>query len=534
MMRAPDKEATLARYPRLSIMRCVYEVFCDCPSRIFAMGDERSITYAQAYRDINALAWYLASNLGLKRGDTVAFSTPNLPVLPVIMGAVQLCGARMAMLSSNLERAEFERLAALVKPNIAIMSDPQACRMARELLPDATVLAAGCPFALVPMIDDIIVRSTFNEAREFPDADAESPVIVFSSGSTGKPKAIVNRMSSFMLNGLALKDAFSISASDVLYIPVPLNHVFGLVGLAATLVSGAQLVTNARYKPQVACALIAQTHATIHLGVPTMFVRELREVENGARDLSCLRAALVAGAGCPPQVLEEFERRFGCKMMQSYGMSETAATLTVTPLELDAAYRARTSGCCIGGAQIKLLPGSNEVACKSASMMEGILLEDGSLKLELDEDGWFHTGDVGQLDENGMLSIVGRIKEMIIRGGINIFPAEIEAVYQQNEQISACCVVPCPDDDLGERTCLCVVMEPGAQASNVELRMWAKGRIEKCKLPDYVLKMDSFPYLGNSKIDKKKLAAKAVEMIGNARSRKAHACSQEVNDVFGA
>ncbi len=517
MRGALDSKPSAARYPRLSIMRCVYDVFCDNPSRIFAMGDEHAVTYGKAYRDINALAWHFKSQLGLKSGDTVVFSMPNLALIPVIMGAVQLCGARMAMLSYSLEREEFERVTALVKPSIAIMSEPQACLMAREVLPDAVVLAAGCPFAPVPMVDDIIAHASFDESREFPDTNAQSHVVVFSSGSTGRPKAIVNRMEAFMLNGLALKSAFAITQEDILYIPVPLNHVFGLVGLAAVLVSGACLVTSACYKPQAACALIAQTHASIHLGVPTMIVRELREVENGARDLSCLRAALVAGAGCPPQVLEEFEERFGCKVMQSYGMSETAATLTVTPLELPAAYRARTAGCCIEGAQVKLLPGSNEVACKSASLMEGILQEDGSLKLELDEDGWFHTGDVGCLDDNGMLSITGRIKEMIIRGGINIFPAEIEAVYQQNEQVSACCVVPCPDADLGERTCLCVVMEPGAQMSNVELRMWGKGRIEKCKLPDYVLKMDSFPYLGNSKIDKKKLAAKAVEMIGNAR-----------------
>lgn len=507
-----------SKFQELSLMQLIRNVYLESPHQRFGMGLDDSISYGAAYRNANALAWYFQDECGLTPESTVVFSFPNLIITPVIMAAVQLCGARMAMFSHRLEQEEFERATHLVKPDVLIMSSPDACLQAHQVAPNARVFAAGCPSAPVPLIEDLIQASGFDEDRSFPNCSAESPIIVFSSGSTGVPKAIVNKASSFGLNGRALRKAFSIERDDVLYVPVPMNHVFGIVGIYATLVSGASFVTSARYHPEEACTLIDTTGATMHLGVSTMFLRELRAMESGAWSLQSLRTGLVAGAGCPPQVIFEFEERFGCRLMQSYGMSETAATLTVTPLELSAEERAATVGFCIEGAQAKLLPGTDEIACKSASMMMGVLQEDGSLKLDLDEDGWFHTGDVGKLDANGMFSIVGRLKDMIIRGGINIFPAEIEAAYEQNEDISSCCVVGCPDDDLGERTCLCVTMKPGDQTSARDLRLWSKGRIEKCKMPDYVLKMKEFPLLGNGKIDKRALRQQVRACLRGARS----------------
>lgn len=506
------------KFPRLSLMQGIRNVFLKRPDQDFMVGADSRMSYGSAYRKVNALAWYFKTECGLTPASLVVVSTPNLIMAPIILAAVQLCGARSAVFSYKLERVEFERSARLVKPDVIIMSEPEGCTMAQEVVPDAKVFAVGCPYAPVPLVEDLIAQAGFDEVREFPDCSEDSQIIVFSSGSTGKPKAIVNRASSFALNGHALCEAFSITQDDVLFIPVPINHVFGIVGLYAVLTAGATFVTSTRFNENLACRLIDDMHATIEFGVSTMFVRELRAVDNGMGSLASLRAGLVAGAGCPAQLIIDFQERFGCSLMQSYGMSETAATLTVTPLDLPAEVRARTVGTCIEGAAVKLLPGTDEIACRSASMMLGILQEDGSLKLELDEEGWFHTGDVGALDSDGMLSIVGRIKDMVIRGGVNIFPAEIETVYEENDQIESCCVVGCPDDDLGERTCLCVILKPGVEATSRDLRAWSKGRIEKCKIPDYVIKMEAFPLLGNGKIDKRKLTERAVSTIREVRS----------------
>lgn len=502
----------------LSLAQWIFDGYREDPSRLFFASFDERMTYAQAHRAVRVLARYLRVECALAPGSVVALSVPNIAAAPLVTAACQLAGLGLVMLSYRLERAEFERAVSLARPSLVIMSTPDGCRMAAEVLPQAAVLAAGCPFAPVPLLAEVVERSAYDEGFVFSNASADSPLTVFSSGSTGAPKAIVNKASSFALNGLALARAFSLTAKDVLYVPVPINHVFGIVGLYATLAAKATFVTNLRYAPDAACALIASTRATVHLGVSTMFIRELRELEHKRHDLSSLRAGLVAGAGCPPYVIERFEDEFGCRIMQSYGMSETSATLTVTPLDLPAARRVRTVGECIEGASMKTLPDTGEICCKSASMMLGVLCEDGSLDPCLDEEGWFHTGDVGVIDDEGMLAVEGRLKDMVIRGGINIFPAEIESAYEQNPDVLNCCVVGCPDEELGERTCLCVILKPNVRSTARELRMWAKGRIEKHKLPDYVIKMDAFPLLGNSKIDKQELKRRVAALIGEQRA----------------
>lgn len=502
-------------YPPLSIAGALYRGYRERPYQRFGISLDSSISYSQAYRDATALAWYLIHRCDVTPKDTIAIAVPNNLLFPVVLAAVQLTGARIALIIDTLPMAAFERCAALLKPKVVILPTPEQCEWALDNMPDLFVLALGCPVAPVPLVEEAIAQTGFDDARVFSDVSADSQVVVFTSGSTGAPKAIVNKLSSFMLNGAALTKAFSLVPSDIIYLPVPFIHVFGLVGICATLASGATFVTSAKYLPESACSLISSTRATIHFGVATMFLREQRVNEEHAWDFSSLRAGLVAGAGCPEHVIIDFERDYGCKLMQSYGMSETAATLTVTPLDYSAEQRAQTVGVPIEGSEVKLLPDTHELLCKSASMMLGVLQPDGSLKLDLDEDGWLHSGDVAEQAPDGNLKIVGRIKDMIIRGGVNIFPAEIESIYENLDDIESCCVVGYPDPDLGERTCLCVIMAQGADWSPRDLRSFAKGRIEKQKIPDVVLKMKEFPLLGNGKIDKtvlKKQVCKALQV----------------------
>lgn len=489
-------------YPPHSVVGLLYRNFREHPVQPLGIDLDHNLTYGKAYCDATALAWYLECHCDLTAKDTVVYSAPNLLLFPVILAAVQLVGARIALLPHTLPQSGLEQSISLLKPKVLILSTPEQCARALYDMPDLFVLAAGCPTAPVPLVEDVIARTGYDESRDFPNVSADSQVVVFSSGSTGAPKAIVNRVSSFVLNGEALTRAFSLSPNDVIYLPVPFIHVFGVVGTCATLVSGATLVTSTKYLPDVACSLISSTHATVHFGVSTMFVREQRLNADGQWDFSTLRAGLVAGAGCPEHIITDFDRDYGCKLMQSYGMSETAATLTVTPLDLPADVRARTVGVPIEGSEVKLLPQTGELCCKSASMMLGVLQPDGSLKLDLDEGGWFHSGDVAEQAADGSLRIIGRIKDMIIRGGVNIFPAEIEKIYEDALDIESCCVVGYPDFELGERTALCVIMKEGATRTARDLRNFAKGRIEKLKVPDVVLKLGEFPLLGNGKIDK--------------------------------
>lgn len=515
-VKSPDERG----YPELSLVGMLRAGFATRGWCRLGASENESITYFDAYRDANALAYYLEDTCGCGPRSTVVLSSPNVLLFPVIIAAVQMCGARVALLAPTLPNEEFIRCASSLNPDVIIMSTSDGSDVARQAFPSAHVLAVGCLCAPVPLISEAISQAGYDESRHFRHIDADSEIVVFSSGSTGRPKAIANKLSSFALNGIALKESLGLVPDDRIFVPVPFIHVFGVVGMFATLVSCATFVSSEKYHSRIACQLIAGQRATVHLGVSTMFVRELRENQDDEWDFSSLRAGLVAGAGCPASVIVDFERRFGCRIMQSYGMSETAATLTVTPLDLPAERRAATAGFCIKGAEAKLDPDSGELLCKSASMMKGILQPDGSLRLDL-EDGWFRTGDVAQMDDEGYITIVGRIKDMIIRGGVNIFPAEVERIYDERDDIDSCCLVGFPDPDLGERTCLAVMMKQGRDAYSRDLRQYAKGLVEKQKIPDVVLKFDEFPQLGNGKIDKKALRALVVDTMRQAGEQNA-------------
>ena len=477
-----------------------------------AVSMSTSVTYGEAYHGANALARYWRDACGMTQESTIAICAPNDVNFPIVMAACEILGCRLVLYSHAYAKDDIVRCSSLVHPDLYIMSTEAACRMVRAAFPDARVMSIGIPYGSFPSVADVMRRGN-SEPLENEHDDFD--LVVFSSGSTGLPKAIVVAASSFARNGFQLQRGFSIVESDVVFVPVPLSHVFGLVGTYATILSGATLATLVKYRPQTALAFLNDVRATIHMGVSTMFVRELRLAGGNAWNLSSLRAGLVAGASCPESVVLEFERRFGCRIMQSYGMSETAATLTVTPLSMDAKGRCETVGTLVDGAEVKLADGTNEILVKSSSLMRGVIDSTGKLNLDLDDEGYFHSGDVGSIDEAGMLSITGRIKDMIIRGGINIFPAEVERVYSSNDIVTDCCVVGYPDPELGERTCLCVIPKPEVEMTTFEMREFAKGKVEKCKIPDTVLKMDDFPHLGNGKIDKRALRAHVEDLFGS-------------------
>ena len=491
-------------YPELSIMRWIEETCQAAPEKCLLATADDCFTYSEIDQWTISLAQHFAKELGLGAGSTIALCAPNVVHVLVVLAAAQLLDARVALFPLATGAVEFERAVGLVCPQLVISSDPSRFSEARGVINDTHCMLINDGHVASLSVDEVMRHPVTNEMA-FPDASADASIIVFTSGSTGVPKAIVNRASSFALNGLALRKWLGLASDDVVYLPVPLVHVFDIVGMYLTLVSQATFTTSPKYDAEKACALIEATEATVHLGVPTNFIRELKCNEDERWDLDSLRVGLVAGADCPAFVIEEFERRYGCIIMQSYGMSETAATLTVTPLEYSIAERAATLGFCIDGAQVKTDPNTGEIMCKSASMMEGILQSDGSIVLDLD-DGWFRTGDVGCIDEHGQVSMTGRLKHVIVRGGINIFPSEIELLYKQCNDVAECCAVAIEDEELGQRICLGVLLRDGSAMTAESLRAYAQGRIDKGKIPDTVIIVDTLPYLDNGKIDRESFA----------------------------
>lgn len=517
--------------PPFSVARFICEGYALDPFKQMVVGMNEGITYAEAYRRMMALAGCLQREHGVGAGDTVMVAAPNIVPYFTLMGAIQLTGANVALMSPTVERREFAGIYARVNPVVAIVSTEAHCALAADCAPDTHVMTVGCPVAGVPSVEEAW-RSA--QPWEGSATSADPKLILFTSGSTGTPKAVQLRGSSFCRHAGELTAALKVRPGEVFFIPVPFAHVYGVVALHTALSLHATVATLVKYRPEQALTLITSTRANVYLGVSTMYLRELRENRDGEWDLSCLRAGLVAGASSPLAVFEEYESRYGTLLVNSYGMTETTATLTVGALDDPLRERAATVGRPIKGAEVRTAPleasadGSlacpfppdadggwrrGELVCKTPSLMDGLIGFDGSLSRPLDAEGWLHTGDIGWVDPQGYVWVDGRVKDMIIRGGINIYPAEVENTYQDHPQVAECCLVGYPDPELGQRTCLCAIMNDGADPSAFEMREYAKGRIEKCKIPDVVMKLDDFPRLGNGKIDKKALEAQVAGIL---------------------
>ena len=340
-------------YPEHSIMRLMQDACNVCGERPLLITPDERYSYADVYHWMRNLAGYFQSALGLTPDSMIVISAMNSIHIPVVLAAAQLVGARVALFSNTVGDEELSRKISLVKPNLVISSDPVQIESLEFMAPDATLMLVSQSEMDMMSVDAVMREGAYDNGSFFVYASADAHIIVFSSGSTGEPKAIVNRGTSFALNGIAQCKWLELASDDVLYLPVPLIHVFGITGLYTVLTAQASFATSSRYNAQQACELIQNAGVTVHLGVPTNFIRELRENEAGVWDFSTLRAGLVGGADCPAAVLEDFEKLYGCRIMQSYGMSETAATLTVTPLEYDVEERVATVGFCVKGAQIK-------------------------------------------------------------------------------------------------------------------------------------------------------------------------------------
>ena len=321
-----SQQATRLDTPPFSVARFICEGYEQDPFKQMVVGMNEGITYAEAYRRMVALAGFLRREQGVGEGDTVMIAAPNIIAYFVLIGAIQLAGATVALMSPTVERTEFAGIYDRVHPAVAIVSTEAHCRLAAECSPATKVMTATCPVDGVLSVEQAWRGSA---AWDGPSFDEDPKFVLFTSGSTGTPKAVQLRGSSFCRHAGELTRALRVKPGEVFFIPVPFAHVYGVVALHTALSHHATVATLVKYRPEQAMSLVASVQANVYLGVSTMYLRELRENQDGEWDLSCLRAGLVAGATSPLAVFEEYEKRYGAILVNSYGMTETAATLTV-------------------------------------------------------------------------------------------------------------------------------------------------------------------------------------------------------------
>ena len=345
---------------------------------------------------------------------------------------------------------------------------------------------------------------------------AKDPInIQFTSGTTGFPKGATLTHRNILNNGFFIGEAMKITEQDRLCIPVPLYHCFGMVlGNLAALTHGATIVyPNDGFDAlSVLEAVQGEKCSALH-GVPTMFIAELAHLRFAEFDLSSLRTGIMAGSPCPIEVMKKVVSDMHMdEITIAYGMTETSPvscqSTTVTPLE----KRVSTVGLVQPHLEIKVIDAetgqtvaigdTGEFCTKGYSVMHGYWGEDERTREAIDTDGWMHTGDLATMDAQGYVNIVGRIKDMVIRGGENVYPREIEEFLYQHPAVSDVQVIGVPDEKYGEELCACIILKAGMQVSSDDIREFCTGRIAHFKVPRHIKFVVAFPMTITGKVQK--------------------------------
>jgi fatty-acyl-CoA synthase len=354
--------------------------------------------------------------------------------------------------------------------------------------------------------------------------------IQFTSGTTGAPKGATLTHHNILNNGYFCGAAMRFTEHDRLCIPVPLYHCFGMVlGNLACMTHGATMVyPDEGFSAQSTLEAIAAERCTAMHGVPTMFIAALDHAQFERFDLSSLRTGAMGGAPCPMPVMRQVSERMHMRQVTIvYGMTETSPvsfqSAADDPLELRVATVGRVQPHLevkIVDAEGRVVPrgATGELLTRGYSVMRGYWADEQRTREAIDAEGWMHSGDLATLDAQGYCNIVGRSKDMVIRGGENIYPREVEEYLYRHPKILDVQCVGVPDAKLGEELCACIILRPGMQASSEEIRAFCQGQIAHYKVPRYVQFRDAFPLTITGKIRKNVLREEMAELLAGDHS----------------
>jgi fatty-acyl-CoA synthase len=350
--------------------------------------------------------------------------------------------------------------------------------------------------------------------------------IQFTSGTTGAPKGATLTHRNLLNNGWFVGEAIRLTERDRVCIAVPLYHCFGMVmGNLACITHGATMVYPAEaFEPQAVLEAVQAERCTALYGVPTMFIAELDHPQFASHDLGSLRTGIMAGAPCPIEVMKRVARDMHMtEVTIAYGMTETSPVSTQTGVDDPLERRVSTVGRVHPHVEIRIVdpegrpvprgvPG--EFCTRGYSVMRGYWDDEARTREAIDAEGWMHTGDLATMDAEGYVNIVGRLKDMVIRGGENIYPREVEEFLYTHPKVQDVQVVGVPDSKYGEELCACVRLRPGEQATADEIRDFCRGRIAHYKVPRYVRFVDAFPMTITGKIQKFVMRQQMAEELG--------------------
>lgn len=502
------------------------------PDRLALVDGRVRLTYAQYYRRARKLADHFI-RLGLGKDDVIALQLPNWSEAAIVINAAMLAGIPFCQFHSDFRSREVQFICGFTDARLLVLSQSfrrfDYLAMLEGLRPALPALQHVC------VVGDAVPEGYF-DLRAFLDAEDDAALdeavlaerrphgsdlcrTAFTSGTTGDPKAVLHlhNTTNYAVHILNREQALNESSVFLVFLPVGLN--WGLFNVIQAIFAGCTLVLQDRFEAKAALDLIQRERVTHFCCAPAHLVALLAVEGLEARDLGSLKVIMTGGASCPLEVIRAVRERLAGHLLEMYGMLE-AGTQTQTRLTEDPELVCGSVGRSQPGMNNKIVddegnevpPGTvGEIWSRGPSITIGYYKNPEANARSFSAGGWFHTGDQGVLDEAGYLRIVGRKKEMLIRGGANIYPREIEEALYQHPKVQDAAVVGLPDPRLGERVCACIVPKPGQSLGFEELIAFLRDKVATYKLPEFLEILPALPRTPTGKVQKGPLRDQVLE-----------------------
>jgi fatty-acyl-CoA synthase len=524
----------------------------ETPEKEFMVYPDRNLRFT--YRQFNERVDNLAKGLlyiGIKPGDKVGIWAKNVPDWTTFMFATAKIGAILVTINTSYKLAELEYLLQNADINTLCLADgyrdSDFVDMIFTLIPELKEHARG---ELVsnkfPQLRNIIFigqekhRGMYNTAElillgnHVDDIELESVKesvqrhdvvnMQYTSGTTGFPKGVMLSHHNILNNGLATGQCMNYTADEKLLVCVPLFHCFGCVlAMCAIITHGATMVFNEEFDPLLVLASVQKEKCTALYGVPTMFISELNHPMFDMFDLSSLRTGIMAGAPCPIETMNQVMTKMNMKdVIIVYGLTESSPGMTATRTHNSPEIRSTTVGYEYPNVEVKIIDPETgeecppetqgEICCRGYNVMKGYYKNQEATNDVIDKDGWLHSGDLAVKTKDGFYRITGRIKDMIIRGGENIYPREIENFLYRMPQIEAVEVAAVPSPKYGEQIGAFIKVKKGHSLTEEEVKDFCRGQIARFKTPKYIFFVDEYPMTASGKIQKYKLSELSLDL----------------------
>ena len=523
------------------------------PDHEFMIYPDRGLRFS--YKEFDERVDIFAKGLlaiGVRKGSKVGVWAKNVPDWMTLMFATAKIGAVLVTVNTNYKAAELEYIMKNADIHTMCMvngyRDSDYVQILYDLVPELKTLPRGHLHSeRFPELRNVVYigqekqRGMYNTSELMTlgsltdDAmlsEAKAQVgchdeinMQYTSGTTGFPKGVMLTSHNILNNGQTIGDCMHFTSADRLLICVPLFHCFGCVlGVCSVITHGSTMVMVEDFDPLKVLASVHRERCTALHGVPTMFIAELNHPMFDMFDLSSLRTGIMAGAPCPIETMKQVMDKMYCKEIISvYGLTEASPGMTASRVTDSMEIRATTVGCAFPNVEVKVLdPATNkecppgtpgEMCCKGYNIMKGYYKNPEATAAIIDENGFLHSGDLGVMDENGYFRITGRIKEMIIRGGENIYPREIENFLYKMPQIEAVEVAGIPSPKYGEEVGAFIKIKEGSSLTEEEVRLYCRGQIARYKIPKYIFFVDGYPMPASGKIQKYKLKDVGLRLL---------------------